>query len=316
MIDQEVINEVANDFEERYMNKMQLRATIIDANVIIAKVARATGKTEGIFGPRMIRISQDLPGQTSVIINKTYVSLLSNIVPNIVSYFNKPVGTDQKPLLEEGIDYILGSTKLPSHFKKPLRPPAYPKHSWIMANGHTFQLAASDQPESVAGQSFVHAFIEEMKHNKGEKLKTRLFPSIRGATGSARRSAYFEGITGVSDAARVDLGEDNWFEDYENVVNQELIDEIWTVGIHVNDVMVKMEFIYLLIFSHGLKGFGCFIGIFATKSYLCFQGLHYFKLGFNLTFFIRLANDGKLVFKKCYKFLCIIFWDVQLYDAF
>lgn len=241
MMEHEQINTIAEAFEESYMNKMQLRATIIDANVMIAKVARATGKTEGIFGPRMVRVSQDLPGQTSVLVNKTYVSLLSNIIPNIVSYFNKPVGPEQKPLLEEGIDYVLGTTKLPHHFAKPLRPAAYQKHTLTMANGHQFQLAASDQPESVAGQSFVHAFIEEMKHNKGEKLKTRLFPSIRGAKGAARKSAYFEGITGVSDAARVDLGEDNWFEEYEKAVNMELVNEIWTVANKVNDVMVDLE---------------------------------------------------------------------------
>ena len=193
MIDKNNINEVSDAFEEKYMNKMQLRATIIDANIMIAKVARATGKTEGIFGPRMIRVSQDLPQQTSALVSKTYVSLLSNIIPNIRAFFNKPYGPEQTPMLEEGVDYVLGTTKLPNHFKKPLRPASYPKHSWTMANGHQFQLAASDQPESMAGQSFVHAFIEEMKHNKGEKLNTRLFPSLRGALGAARKSAYFEG---------------------------------------------------------------------------------------------------------------------------
>lgn len=234
------ISEATAAFEEKYMNKMQIRATVIDANVLIAKVARATGKTEGVFGPRMVRISQDLPGQTSVIMNKTYVSLLSNIIPNLRAFFNKPVGPDLKPMWEEGVDYVLGTSQLPKHFKKPLRPPVYQKHAMITSSGHVYQLAASDQPESVAGQSFVHALIEELKHNKGEKLKTRLFPSIRGALGAARQSAYFEGITGVSDAARVDLGEDNWFEEYEKAMKPDLIDDIWTIFKKVNELKVDL----------------------------------------------------------------------------
>ena len=58
------ISEKTDVFEKWYMNKMQIRATIIDANVMIAEISRAAGKTEGIIGPRSIRVAQDLPGQT------------------------------------------------------------------------------------------------------------------------------------------------------------------------------------------------------------------------------------------------------------
>ena len=52
-----------------------------------------------------------------------------------------------------------------------------------------------------------------------------------------RTSPYYLGITGVSDTARVDLGEDNWFEEYEKKINPELIDEIVTVALHVNEAL-------------------------------------------------------------------------------
>ena len=73
-----------------------------------------------------------------------------------------------------------------------------------------------------------------MKHNKGEKLKTRLFPSLRGANAEIRRSPYYQGITGVSDTARVDLGEDDWFEEYERHMDRKLLEEISTVALHLN----------------------------------------------------------------------------------
>ncbi len=234
MSSHETINAAVSAFERIYMNKMQIRAMVIDANTIIAKIARAGGKTEGVFGPRTQKVAYDMPGEKSYLINKTYVDLFTNIVPALRSYFAQPFGPQQKPLAEEGIDFVIGTSKLPAHFKKPRVAIAYPKHAWIWRTGHHHQLVSSDVPDSAAGASGVHAFVEEMKHNKGEKLKSRIFPGLRGGKGKTRRSPYYQGVTGVSDTARVDLGEDNWFEEYEHQTDHQLINEIWTVFQKVN----------------------------------------------------------------------------------
>ncbi len=223
-------------FEEYYMNQMQMLANIIDPNNLYAEVARAGGKTEGITGPRIIRVANDMPGELSFLVHKTYVALMTNVWPNLQAYFSKQVTVEGRvrPMLEYGIDYVVGEARLPSHFRRPRYPISYPKHSVVFRDGHHIQLVSSDQPESVAGRSAVHAIIEEMKHNKGEKLKTRLFPSLRGAGAEIRRSPYYQGITGVSDTARVVLGEDDWFEEYEKLVDHRLIEEISTVSLHLN----------------------------------------------------------------------------------
>jgi hypothetical protein len=229
-------------FEEHYMNLMQIQANAIDSNVLIAECARGAGKTEGIMGPRVIRVANDMPGELSFLVHKTYAALLTNVWPNIQTYFSKEVTINgqKRPMLEYGFDYIVGESKIPSHFRRPRYPVLYPKHSIIFRNGHHLQLVSSDQPESVAGRSGVHAFVEEMKHNKGEKLKTRLFPSLRGGSPEARKSHYYQGITGVSDTARVDLGEDNWFEEYEHSVNKEVIEDIVTASLFLNNGLYKL----------------------------------------------------------------------------
>lgn len=227
-------------FEECYQNVMQIRANAIDSNVLIVEAGRATGKTEGVMGPRIIRVANDMPGELSFLVHKTYVALMTNVWPNIQAYFSKPVGDGRRSMLEYGIDYNVGESKIPSHFRKPRYPIAYPKHSILFRDGHHLQMVSSDQPESVAGRSGVHAFVEEMKHNKGEKLKTRLFPSLRGSSASIRMSPYYQGITGVSDTARLDLGEDNWYEEYENNVNQELIDEIASAALYLHAALYKI----------------------------------------------------------------------------
>ena len=223
-------------FERYYMNRMQVLVNVIDPNNVFAEIGRAGGKTDGVTGPRLIRVANDMPGELSFLVHKTYVALMTNVWPNIQAYFSKQyqVGGIMRPMLEYGIDYVVGEAKLPSHFRMPRYPIAYPKHSVVFRNGHHLQLVSSDQPESVAGRSAVHAIVEEMKHSRGEKLKSRLFPSLRGASAEIRKSSYYQGVTGVSDTARVDLGEDDWFIDYEKNMDEQLINEIATVSFHVN----------------------------------------------------------------------------------
>ncbi|WP_278625393.1 hypothetical protein [Parabacteroides gordonii] len=229
-----------NRFEDYYMNLMQIRANVVDANTQITEVARAGGKTEGVFGPRIIKVANEMPGELAFLVHKTYTALFTNIWPNIQAYFSRPIMGGRRTMLEYGIDYIVGESKIPAHFRRPRYPIAFPKHSILFRNGFHLQLVSSDQPESVAGRSGVHAFIEEMKHQKGEKLKSRLFPSLRGSSAEIRASQYYQGITGVSDTARVDLGEDNWFEEYEHNVNLDLIEEIVTVSLHINQALAVM----------------------------------------------------------------------------
>lgn len=238
MSDIEIMNAYL-EREQKYMNKLQLRAMALDTNTLIARVARGTGKSEGIFAPRMIRVADSMPGELSFLIHKTYVALLTNIVPNIRAIFSQQTQSG-RPLLEEGKDYVVGTSKLPSHFRKPRYPISYPKHSLVMRTGHNFQLVASDMPESVAGRSAVHAFIEEMKHQSGQKLKSRIFPALRGGYGAPRDSPYFQGITGVTDAARLDLGEDNWYDEFEKNVNEELLEDIVTTALHVDSARQEL----------------------------------------------------------------------------
>lgn len=239
-------NSTEVEWVSMYLNRMQMLATIVDPKILIIEAGRAAGKTEGGIGPRTIRVAADLPRETSVLCHKTYVALLSNIVPNLKAYYNEPkLGTD-RPLLVEGEDYVMGVKNLPKHFAKPRYPITYPEHTIVYANGHNIRLVSTDQPESIAGGNIVHVFCEEMKHTKGDRFRTRVLPALRVGrlTKGADRiqsSPYYQGITAVSDTARVSLGEDDWFIDYENQVDQELIADIVSLAIHVNEAMYNIQ---------------------------------------------------------------------------
>lgn len=239
-------NNISNDefsmeMERIYMNSMQVMVNLIDPNKVVVEAARASGKTSEVTVNRIVRVADSMPAELSFLAHRTYVALLTNIWPNIQAAFSRQITVNGRPrcMLEYGIDYIAGESKIPEHFRKPRYPISYPKHSILFRNGHHIQLVSSDQPDSVAGRSGVHAFVEEMKHNDGEKLKTRLFPSLRGSSAEIRKSPYYQGWTGVSDTARVDLNEDDWFERYEDQNNPQLLSEIATVAVHVNKAVYK-----------------------------------------------------------------------------
>lgn len=244
-IDLDLLNQNTSreqEIAEVYLNSLQTLALLLDTNKLYAEVARAGGKTEGILRYRIINVGYSMPGEISFLCHSTYVALLTIIIPNIRAAFNAPIPDGSGRLfMEEGKDYVIGEKKLPKHFLKPRYPITTPKHSMIFANGHVIQLVATDLPDSIAGSNGVHAFIEEMKHNKGDKLRSRVIPALRTNNREAWKSPYYRGITGISDTARVDLGEDNWFNDYEKLVNPELLAEILTVALHVNKALYNIQ---------------------------------------------------------------------------
>jgi hypothetical protein len=230
-----------NEVTEMYMNKAQIEANLVDANILMVEMGRAGGKTEGVIGPRSVRVAFDIPRETSVLAHTTYIALLSNIVPNLLLYYRTPRGGQEQPIMIEGIHYVVGKKDLPRHFAQPRYKIEDPEHCIIFSTGHILRLLSTDRHDSIAGGNIVHAFMEEMKHNKGDKLKSRIFPALRiGLRGKINPSPYYQGLTGVSDTARLSVNEDDWFFEYEKAVDRELITDIVNTAIHIEKAKVAI----------------------------------------------------------------------------
>lgn len=227
-----------------YANRMQLLVHLVDANRIVVEAGRGTGKTEGVTGPRTIRVASSMPGETAGFGHSTYIRLMSIIIPELISFYRSPRGVDGQPLLREGIDFVYGEKDLPKHFCRPRYPILHPEHSIVFANGFNIRLVSTDQPDSIAGANIVHFFFEEMKHSDGEKVRSRIFPAMRvGRLGASEvhKSPYYGGFTGVSDTARVALGEDAWFTKYADQMDRQLVEDIITLSLHVNKAMAAVQ---------------------------------------------------------------------------
>ena len=229
-----------------YMNKVQTLCQLVDANKLYADWGRGTGKTAFVTTPRILTCAGEMPGETASLSHKSFVALFQNVIPTILATLNQeitlPDGT-KRPMLREGLDYVVGLKDLPRHFTRPRFPLLYPERTIVFANGFNVQAVSTDRPDSIAGRSLVHAFFEEMKYSDGEKVRSRIIPAIRtsrlGSGSDAHRSHLHGGITGVSDIGRMTIGEDNWFTDYEKDVDPQLIEDIVNLALILDKARQK-----------------------------------------------------------------------------
>lgn len=233
---------------EMYMNKVQALVNAVDPNKLIGAVGRGTGKTYGITAPRAMRVASLMPRETSIISHSSFVALMTNVIPVLLSAFRQDIKMPDgltRPLMREGIDFVVGEKDLPKHFQKPRFPLLEPERCIVFANGHVLRAVAVDRSDSIAGASIVHGIFEEMKYSNGEKLRSRIIPAIRtsriGAGSEAHKCHLHGGITGVSDIGRVSIGESNWFTEYEDKMDPELIADILSLALHVNKAEVSLR---------------------------------------------------------------------------
>ena len=232
---------MSSNYIDLYQNKVQTLCHLVDPNKLYAVWGRGTGKTAYVTTPRILSCAREMPGETASLSHKSFVALFQNVIPTILATFNNeitmPDGT-KRPMLREGLDYVVGQKDLPRHFRHPRFPMLYPERTIVFANGFNVQAVSTDRPDSIAGRSLVHAFFEEMKYSDGEKVRSRIIPAIRtsrlGNGSEAHRSHLHGGITGVSDIGRMTIGEDNWFTDYEKDVDPQLIEDIVSLAIALN----------------------------------------------------------------------------------
>ena len=228
------------EYQQIYYNTVQLLAQIYDPTFMFAEIGRGGGKTAGLIGPRSVRIAHDMPQATLLLMAKTYASLFSNIIPKLLKFYRTPL-PNGKPYLVEGVHYVIGKKKLPRHFETPLAPVENPQHCIFYVWGSVLRPGSVDRAESVAGIDAGHVFVEEMKHIDGAKLKSRVFPTLRDDVRAPyAKSHYFQGITGVSDTARIDLGENDWFMGYEKNMNKDILTDIANIYFHMNKAQLSL----------------------------------------------------------------------------
>lgn len=184
---------------QQYLNIAQQRALLIDPQVYLGLLARGAGKSFGILAPRANNVLYGMPRGSFGLISDTYVNALSKIVPTLIQgweHFGYVEGwhfvRDQKP---------------PDSFQKPLFRTNRYKHTITWRNGSVFYLISQDRPGTANGLSLQHLLGDEVKFLDFNKLRTELFPTLRGEREHFGRHHLYRGMTLTTDMPNIEDGE-------------------------------------------------------------------------------------------------------------
>jgi hypothetical protein len=228
------------EVEFRFSNWVSMMVDIIKSKNLYLVGGRGTAKTQDIIAKRSIDIIYSLPRATFAFISDTYVNALTNIIPNLIT------GWERQGFIE---DITLDSRRRYGHFVCDKQPPsdfARPstvtleyKHTISTFNGCRFLIKSLDRPSSNAGISTVHNFGDETKYHKEEKLK-KSFPTLRGDSILYGHSQYFMGQTFLTDMPNIADGEDDWILRMKEQMDLQQIVAIFYQALIVNEIEYEL----------------------------------------------------------------------------
>lgn len=218
-------------FLQTYMSVLQIKAKLADTTFLWCELGRGNGKTTHILASRMDRVQNDMPGALLVLAAATYRSIIDNVLPGLMEYFQEHY--------ERGVYYEIGK-KPPTHFKPCASFIDDYRHTITFVNGAVIQFVSCDRPESMSGKNAAHLFVDEMLLIPEDKFIERIVPALRADRSKFGHSHYFMGISGFSSTPNFETDED-WFIRNEQNMNTELIDSIITIQREIDIRLFEME---------------------------------------------------------------------------
>lgn len=218
------------EFDMQYYSVAQILAKCADPQFLFAECGRGSGKTTHILAPRIDRVQQSLAGAVLVLAASTYKSILDNILPGVMEYFNEHY--------QRGMYFEVG-VKPPNHFLKPKTFVSDWKHTVSFCTGTVIQFVSCDRPESMLGKNAAHLFVDEMLRIPEDKFVERIIPALRSDRSLFGKSPYFMGITGTSSTPNIETDED-WWTKYEQNVDKKMIDAIIAIERGTDDLRVRL----------------------------------------------------------------------------
>lgn len=217
--------------EEKYLTVLQTQMLLADTQNIVGEMGRGAGKSTEMLAPRLVRVAYAMPRSILLLVGPTYVFLLENIMPMLITYLNT--------VYVRGMHFEYGKQP-PKHFRRPYTGVHKWNHTISFAWGTVVQLVSVDRPESAIGKSGAHIFIDEWLRIKEDVFRERILPTLRGDRHIFGKCCYFAGISGFSSTPNFENDHDWWLE-FEGEMDRELIKEIQYAAYRVLSAEGKME---------------------------------------------------------------------------
>ena len=216
-------------YQKQYFNLAQQRALLVDPWSYYGILGRGAGKTVGILAPRSSMRAYDMPRASFGVVSDTYVNALTKIIPSLVRGWEN-LG------YREGYHFVVDQ-KPPGFFCDPLFRTYRYKHTIYWHTGAVFFIISQDRPGTANGLSLQHLFGDEVKFLDFDKLKTELFPTLRGERLHFGTSPHFQGITFTTDMPRLEDGD--WLFSMEEQMDAAQIDLIIHAALRLEQLKLQ-----------------------------------------------------------------------------
>lgn len=292
-----------------YLNPAQLLAYNFNANKMFIQAGRATGKTDFMITPRMIRITESMPRGVSAFLGNSIKQLFSKTLPTTICAIERTTP------YREGIHFFRGQPPKKLNFEKPLVVPREWCNILYFLNGHIWHCISMEVKASANGQNLCSIIGDEARYLPGDKVKEEVFPAIRGLTydhpAYSPKNPFYMSYTLVSDAPIT--AKQAWMQEFEKLqtftINKQIIKMLVDLqvareqGIDLSDETIAPLFLKKLKF---LQARSTVFFNFSTLENIDILGDRYIKdMEMNLSDFVfktSILNQRVNKVEGCYYF--------------
>lgn len=292
-----------------YLNRAQWLIYNFNANKEFVQAGRATGKTDGMITPRLIRVTESMPRGVSAFLGNSIKQLFSKTLPTAICSIERTTP------YKEGVHFFRGQPPKKLNFEQPLVVPREWCNILYFYNGHIWHCVSMEVKASANGQNLCSIIGDEARYLPGEKVKEEVFPAIRGLTfdhpAYSERNPFYKSYMLVSDAPVT--AKQAWMQEFEKLqtytVNKKIVQMLVDLnvaaqsGIDLSDETVAPLFLKRLKF---LQAQSTAFFNFSTLENIDILGDRYIKdMEMNLSDFVfqtSILNKRVNKVEGCYYF--------------
>lgn len=219
-----------DDIKKGFANWFSQVCTMLMTRFLYVIAGRGSSKTTDIQVERLIEMMYDIPGAPVCWVADTYTNLQKNVLRTVLD------GLEAKGY-REGIHYVIGKAPpqfteaekagldpaLREHFWKPFNKLGTYKHTLIFYTGLNVTFGSLDRPASLAGNSYVHVFGDEVKYFRADKI-ANLIKAVRGYRMKYGNSVFYRGHTFTTDMPDTSkIGQYDWILTQGKKMNKQAI---------------------------------------------------------------------------------------------
>ena len=217
--------------KELHRNIPQLLLETVFARIMLLIWGRGTGKSFGGIAPLISRCAMEMPRSVGAVGCDSYRHLIGDLLPEYIKSW-EALG------LKENIHYW-DRKNPPANRKIPkaYRPVLIPKDAIFWGNGSATKLFSMNFNALTVGNSIDYLFLDEVKDVKEDRAKKTIL-TVRG------NDEYFKGkschgmIVFATDMP--DNPDAFWIFEYENLVDDSIIEQIILIEKQINDIRLQL----------------------------------------------------------------------------